>query len=219
MLNGKTRLLTIILAIVVLLACVPLATPIAPPPTYDLLSINTNIARTAEAAATQTALMIPPSLTPTVTAPPTKTLAPTETSTPIFIFQLPTATVPSLTPTTSLTPRPAASQAKYECRVDSQSPQDNHAFGPGDSFDAHWWVTNIGSDKWDSVSADYIYSSGDKIHKTAIYDLQKSIPSGKQAEIVVDMKAPNNPGTYTTTWTIRIGSNVFCPMDMTIIVK
>lgn len=219
MLNGRTRLLTIILAIVALLACAPLATPIAPPPTYDLLSINTNIARTAEAAATQTSLMLPPTFTPSVTLPPTKTPAPTDTSTPIFIFVLPTATVPSLTPTTSLTPRPAASLAKYECRVDSQSPQDNRAFAPGESFDGHWWVTNIGTDKWDSVSADYLYSSGDKIHKTAAYDLQKSIPAGKQAEIVVDMKAPNSPGTYTTTWTIRIGSNIFCPMDMTIIVN
>ena len=175
MFRRNTRVLTIILVIILLLACAPLVTTIAPPPTYDLLSINTDIALTAGAAATQTALMIPPSLTPTITALPTKTLLPTETSSPTFIFLLPTATVPSSTPTSSSTPRPPGSESKYDCRVDSQSPQNNHAFAQGDSFDAHWWVTNIGAEKWDRGSTDYLYSSGDAIHKNAVYDLQKNI--------------------------------------------
>jgi len=72
---------------------------------------------------------------------------------------------------------------------------------------------------WDRNSADYHYSSGDAIHKAPVYDLQKNIQPGNQGEIVVDMKAPSDPGTYATTWKIRIGSNDFCAMNLTIVVN
>lgn len=201
---------------VLVLACAPTLLPAsAPVPTFDPNSINTAIVLTSDAAATQTALMMPPTLTPTVTLFPTNTQPPTESPTPTFIFILPTSTVPSSTPTLDT----SASGSKYACRVDSQTPVDNTAFAPGVSFDAHWLVTNIGTDAWDSNSADYRYSNGDKIHKNAIYDLNKSVSPGRQTEIVVDMKAPDSSGTYTTTWKINIGKNKFCTMNLTIVVN
>jgi hypothetical protein len=35
----------------------------------------------------------------------------------------------------------------------------------------------------------------------------------------VDMQAPKNSGTYTTTWNMRAGSKIFCTMTLTIVVK
>lgn len=198
------------------LACAPTLVPTsAPVPTFDPNSINTAIGLTAEAAATQTALMIPPTLTPTVTMFPSNTPPPSETPTPTFLFILPTATVPSSTPTVDT----SGVGSQYACRVNSQTPADNTTFAQGASFDAHWVVTNIGTDAWDSNSVDYRFSNGDRIHKAAIYDFSKSVAPGKQTEIVVDMKAPDSAGTYTTTWKINIGKNKFCSMNLTIIVN
>lgn len=196
------------------LACAPTLVPeSAPVPTFDPNSINTAIGLTAEAAATQTALMIPPTLTPTVTMFPSNTPPPSETPTPTFLFILSTPTVPSSTPTLEV------SGSQYACRVNSQTPADNSTFAQGANFDAHWVVTNIGTDAWDSDSADYRFSNGDRIHKASIYDFSKSVAPGKQTEIVVDMKAPDSAGTYTTTWKINIGKNKFCSMNLTIIVN
>jgi hypothetical protein len=216
MIRRKNRIFSFLITTALVLACAPTLVPASiPVPTFDPNSINTAIVLTAEAAATQTALMIPPTLTPTVTMFPSNTPPPTKTVTPTFIFILPTSTVPSSTPALDT----SGSGSQFACRVDSQTPQDKTIFAQGASFDAHWYVTNIGTDTWDSSSTDYRYNNGDKIHKAAIYDLNKSVPSGRQTEIVVGMKAPDSAGTYTTTWKINIGKNKFCSMNLTIIVN
>ena len=63
---------------------------------------------------------------------------------------------------------------------------------------------------------DYRYFSGDKLHKTAVYDFDQ-IRSNWRAviDIIVEMKAPNEPGTYTTTWRFGVGKERFCPMSIT----
>ena len=64
MLKRNYRMLAILLAIALLLACAPIAVATPPaPPTFDLLSLNTIIAQTAGAAATQT-FVLQPTLTP-----------------------------------------------------------------------------------------------------------------------------------------------------------
>jgi len=208
MLKRNQRALAILLAIALLLACAPLATPIAPP-TFDLLSINTIIAQTAGAAATQTFVFLP---TPTIT--PTLTTMPTEipSSTPTFIFILATSTVPSSTPTLDQSSEP------YDCRVLSQSPVDETSFVPGIAFQARWQVRNIGTQTWGVNTADYRFTGGTKFHKTSVYDMSKSVPPGEQVDIFVEMWAPMDPGTYTTTWKIKVGKTEFCPMKLKIIV-
>ena len=69
MLKRNQRTLAILFITVLLLACAPLATPYAPP-TFDLLQVNTIIAETAGAAATQTFVLLP-----TATVAPTFTRA------------------------------------------------------------------------------------------------------------------------------------------------
>ena len=66
---------------------------------------------------------------------------------------------------------------------------------------------------------DYIYQSGDKFHIISGYDLSKSVPVGVTTDIVVDMEAPKNPGTYTTYWTLKKGDAKFCKVSLTIVVK
>ncbi len=208
MLKRNQRALAVLLAITFLLACAPLATPIAPP-TFDLLSIDTAIAQTAGAAATQTFVLLP---TPTIT--PTFTVVPTESpsSTPTFVFILPTSTVPTSTPTLGLSSEP------YDCRVLSQSPADDTSFAAGIAFQARWQVRNIGTQTWGVNSADIRYSSGTKFHRTPVLDMSKAVPTGEEIDIFVEMWAPVDPGTYTTTWNIKVGKTAFCSMKLKIIV-
>ena len=224
MIRRNYRIFSFLIVTALVLACAPILVPgTTPIPVFDPNSVNTAIVLTADAAATQTALMIPPTLTFTVTSFPTNTLPASETPTPTFIFILPTSTVPSSTPTLIPTQDSSGSgkgsQKAFTCRVESQSPADNTVFAPGADFDADWKITNTGSDIWDSSSADYRYISGDKIHKAPIYDFSKSVGVGKKTDIIVNMKAPGSPGTYSTTWKISIGKNKFCAMNLTIIVK
>ena len=66
---------------------------------------------------------------------------------------------------------------------------------------------------------DFVYDSGSKINKVSGYDLSNNVKVGEQIDLGVDMEAPKNSGSYTTTWTLRVGSDDFCKMSITINVK
>ena len=211
MLKQNFRMPAILLVVVLLLACAPvvIATPIAPP-TFDSISLNTIIAQTAGAAATQT-FVHQPTFTPTVTVTRTPTEIPT--STPTFLFLLATPTVPSLTPTLEISSSP------YACRLVSQDPIDNTTIAKNADFAVLWQVINVGANAWDSNSVDYHYLSGDKLHKQSVYDLPDSVPTGGQIDIIVNMKAPKQEGTYLTNWSLRVGKQDFCKLKVTVEVK
>lgn len=203
------------LTLVVILACVPgVGGPAVPAvATLDPNAINTVIAGTAQAALTQTQAAIP-SATPTVpTATPTKTFTPepTATATVIFILSSPT---PLVLPTII-----AGGKQDYACQVISQKPANGTSFNPRDDFDAKWTVKNIGRREWDNNSVDYYYVKGDKLHKVDAYDLPKAVKVGETIEIIADMVAPKNQGSYATNWSLRIGTEDFCPLSLTIVVK
>lgn len=215
----KTKLLIWVIALALIMACVvpTLATPSVP--TVDPGAVNTFIAQTVIAASTRTAAAIP-SLTPTPTFTPTQnteTPLPTATSTVIFILSSPT---PLVIPTFTLASTGGGSSSdNYACRITKVSPANGSAFNPRDDFDAVWTVRNIGQKNWDRNSVDYIYSSGDKIHKVSGYDLSKNVKVDESLDLGVDMQAPKDSGTYTTTWTMRAGDKTFCTMTLTIVVK
>jgi hypothetical protein len=201
----------ILLVVVLVLACAPIAVATPPaPPTFNPLSINTIIAQTAGAAATQT-FVLQPTLTPTVT--PTKTPTEVPTSTPTFLWNIFTPTVPSPTETLEISSNP------YACRLASQSPADNSVVGKNVDFAVLWQVINVGANGWDGNSVDYHYFNGDKLHKSAAYDLPNSVPTGGQIDIIVNMKAPKEEGTYTTTWSLRVGKEDFCKLHLTVEVR
>lgn len=211
----RYRLTTILSMAIFTLACaIPALGPAAsaPDPTFDPNSINTVIALTAGSAATQTAQLIPPTLTPTVTLIPADIFTATASPTATFLFALATSTpIPTQIPVNS-------SGEQYDCRVISQTPEDNSKIVKGLPFEARWRVANIGTSAWDSSSADYRFVSGDKFNLDAGYDLSQTINPGETAELAAKMQAPTNPGTYTTKWKLNVGKTQFCTMKLTIIV-
>jgi hypothetical protein len=227
MTTSKIKYLFWFTALVIVLACGP-AIATTPFPTTDPNEISTIIAQTAFAASTQTAAAIPTStftLTPSPTRP-TPTFSPTPTSTVIFILSTPT---PFVIPTFTFLSNgngnggsgsgSSSSSANYACQILSVSPPNGTKFDPRADFDAVWSVKNIGQEPWDRNSVDFVYDSGSKLHKVAGYDLNSDVKVGATTNLGVDMETPKDSGTYTTTWTLRVGSNDFCKMSLTINVK
>jgi hypothetical protein len=217
----KSKLLVWVTALVLIMACVPtFATPSVP--TVNPGAVSTFIAQTVIVAGTRTAAAMP-SLTPSPSITPTRnteTPIPTATNTVIFILSSPTSNVvPTFTALSSSGGGSGSSSANYACQVTKVSPANGSSFNPRDDFDAVWTVKNIGQKKWDRTGVDYIYSSGDKFHKISGYDLSSNVNVGESIDLGVDMQAPKNSGTYTTTWTMRAGSKTFCSMTLTIVVK
>lgn len=185
-------------------------------PTNAPGALQTIIAGTSGAAQTQTAVLIPPSATPTFTATPTRTPTFTPTPTSTFIYVIPKAATPTSKTSASDT---AEASSDYACRLISQDPEDGTRINPGTSFDAVWEVRNIGSKKWDGASVDYVYVSGRKMHDQAAYDLTSTVQVGDSIDLIVDMTAPSKAGDYQTEWALRRSGNLFCHVTLEIVVK
>jgi hypothetical protein len=137
----------------------------------------------------------------------------------IFVLSTPTPLViPTFTFVTSLGGGGTSNQ-NFSCQVTRVAPPNGSSFNPRDDFDAVWTVRNNGQKNWDRTSVDYIYSSGAKIHKISGYDLDENVRVGNSIDLGVDMQAPKDAGTYTTTWTMRSGNKTFCTLSLTIVVK
>lgn len=216
----KTKLFVWVTALALIMACVPtLATPSVP--TMNPGAVNTYIAQTVIAAGTRTAAALP-SLTPTPTLTPTQnteTPSPTFTSTIIFRLSTPTPLVIPTFTDVSIGSGGGTSSDNFACKLTKVTPPNGSSFSPREDFNTFWTVKNIGKKKWDRTSIDYIYSSGDKIHKISGYDMTSNVSVGESIDLGVDMQAPKKSGTYTTTWTMRAGSKTFCPLTLTIVVK
>jgi hypothetical protein len=104
----------------------------------------------------------------------------------------------------------------YKCAVVKVTPASGTHFAPNTDFITTWRVKNTGNIRWEHNSVDYIYSSGASLHLQPIYDLVNNVAQGKLADLSVDMHSPATNGTYTTTWTLRVGKETFCSMKMTI---
>lgn len=212
------KLLYLVLAVILVMACAPtIATPF---PTADPNAVNTFIAQTANVASSQTAAAQPtstftPSPTPTRL---TDTPSPTTTSTVIFILSTPT---PLVIPTFTFisTGGGGSSTANYACQIISVSPANGTSMDEETDFDTTWRVKNIGQKNWDRNSVDFVYDSGAKIHKRPGYDLSANVKTGDTTDLGVDMVAPDDNGTYTTSWELRVGDTDFCKMSLTIVVK
>jgi hypothetical protein len=212
----------IILAVV--MACAPtFGTPF---PTADPGSINTFIAQTANAAASQTAAVLPthtPTETPTPTPENTATPSLTPTATFIFILKSPTV-IPTFTSFVlgnggSSGTSGATSSEDLACQVISVSPANGTTFDPRASFDVTWRVKNIGQTAWDHNSVDFVYDSGANIHKVAGYDLDRNVNVGEIINLTAEMRTPRNSGSYTTHWVLQASAKVFCKMSLTINVR
>ena len=219
----KVKLISWLISLSMVLACVvpSLATPLPP---SDPAAIGTFIAQTVNAASTQTARVLPTStFTPTTTPTPrnTDTPTPTATATVLFILSSPTSLViPTFTAVSSGGGTSSGTSSdNYACQVVSVSPANGTSFNAREDFDAVWKVKNIGQRSWDKNGVDYFYASGAKLHKVAGYDLNATVAVGATTDIIVDMTAPKDAGSYSTTWTLKASAKTFCNMSLRITVR
>ena len=91
--------------------------------------------------------------------------------------------------------------------------------GSRNDFDWFWTVTNTGTKDWLASDVDYLYISGEEMHKYDSYNLPADTLSGENVKLGVDMVAPKKAGTYTTTWALQRGSKTFCQVTLKIIVQ
>jgi hypothetical protein len=233
MFKRNYRILSLTILTALILACAPVlaATP-APQPVFDPGAISTIVALTAQAAATETALIVPSA---TNTLPPTFTPQPTDTPSATFIFILSTPTVPSSTPTIKPTSAytstlsatgsanatgTSAVNSKYMCKYISQTPADGIVMKPKTDFDANWLVQNTGTATWDPATSGYTYVGGDALQKTVdTYNFGAAVAPKDEVHVIVDMLAPKAVGTYSATWKLFVGKNSFCVLTMTIVVR
>ena len=174
MLSNKNKFAIWFVALAFMLACAPVFTS-APPaaPALDPNAINLIIAETANAASTQTARALPTATsteTPTRIPSNTPTDDPTATNTVIFEFHTST---PFVLPPSVGTYQPT-SDKDYACEV-LNSPANGTIYDPRLEFKVRWRLKNVGQKDWDGNSVDFVYDSGDRIHKVKGYDLGEGV--------------------------------------------
>jgi hypothetical protein len=140
---------------------------------------------------------------------PSSTIEPTAT-----LYVMPTATN---TATVTRTPGP---RSEGRCQVVSEYPVDNTEFARGQEFDKRWTVRNTSGETWRSDSLDIRYLNGANLQTGATaYDLPRDVFNGESYDVVVRMRAPNDPGVYTANWGVTSGDNKVCGFFIKIVVK
>jgi hypothetical protein len=199
-----------LLSLLGLAGCRPAGPTIAP--TIDTDQLRTEVAATVLAQVTQDL-----ALTPSVTLPPapTATLPPTSTHTQATIA--PSTEVVTVTATlSSSTPE---AETENQAGWVSQSIADKTVFAPGETFTMTWRLKNTGTSTW---ATDYVlrFYSGDPFGLPDEVLLNREVPPGETVDIILQMKAPATPGTYTTVWVMSTAnrSNFKEPVYLEIVV-
>jgi hypothetical protein len=187
----KSKHLAIVLMLGLLItACGASATPSEPTP--DVAAVRTSAVGTAFAQLTLTAAVFTPTL-PLVT---TNTSAPEATVTA-------TATPPVVAQVTNAEGTPIDLCDKYSWDVNTVDVTypDNSVVAPGESFTKTWLIKNIGSCSW-GEGYGLVFSYGERMNGEAV-PLEAAIAPGQEVEVSVTFKAPDLPGTYFSSWTMR----------------
>lgn len=218
----------IILLVLMLSACTQQTpAPTEPPQLSTPTSDPVAVTQTFQAIITSAQETLVADLT--AQAPPTATAQPTNT--PIVITAtvagtaatqqattaLPTATSqPGQQATSTSAPVVTSTPALSTCQIVSQNPAFGQDFSPGEDLDLRWTVRNTSGSTWDQGETDYVFVSGDEIHRQAAYDFRETVESNDEVDIIVDALAPTQPGRYATTWAIVRGGQRVCLMSATI---
>jgi hypothetical protein len=198
----------------------------SPTPGLSEGDIRTQAVGTAFAAMTASAPV--PTDTATITPLPTLTDMPTAAptvSTPPMAQATSTATWPALpTPTITYTP----SQNDFSCEILSQNPgADIPTFEIDAPYDLVVTVKNTGDNEWHSPSPPtfttgvvFIFINGKYMQeKGSTVIFVPHTDKHHDAKLVVDLKAPDAPGTYSANYAMLINHLFFCPVHFTIKVK
>jgi len=240
---GLTVMLGFSLACISPWAAAP--TPTTFPMANALQTLDSSVAETAAVAATQTALLRPPTLTPTITRAPSQTPA-VATPSPTFLFYLvSTATVDLPIEPTSAALNATATYLSVNNLVDIGGiaipaiPTEkythenewrcivryhpNPEVAPNQKFDAYWDVTNTGWDAWTSSTVDFVYKGGLRHDgSTGIQDIRSTVGFGKSISVGAKFVAPRRVGVYNSRYVLRVDATwktEFCNLKMTVTVK
>lgn len=179
----------ITLSFVFLAACSSPTPTSAPTPDLDL--VRTEAAATVFAQVTRDLALTPsPTPLPSPTLAPSPTLEPTE------------ALGPTLEITTAvIAPTSGENRAEWV----SQSIADDTVFAPGETFTMTWQLRNVGTSSWTAGYRLRFYS-GETFGAPAEILLGQIVLPGDTVEITIQMRAPNNAGTYRTDWVMSTES-------------
>jgi hypothetical protein len=203
----RLRIVSGLLMIVILTSLSACGRGAAGSPTVDAAPIYTQMASTALALQTQTALAAPtatntPQASPTLNA----TNAPQLTDTP-------QPGTPSATPLASHTPK-VTSQAgcdNFDPNILDVTIPDNTEIAPGDSFIKTWRFKNLGPCTWDQdykLIFSYDNVSGDtKWNEVRPVFFPNLVKPGETMEISVTLTAPKKPGTYRGVFRLQNNNN------------
>jgi hypothetical protein len=196
-----SEIFALILIGALLAGCATPAVNAEPNPTPDVKIVRTEAASTVVAEFTKVALLaptetptpLPPSPTqpePTATIGATEIPPPTNTPIPVTIIQ-PTATKHVFLPTI---------QKSDQVLLIYRTPLEHAKFVRGETFDAIWTIQNTGKKAWNNEYY-FSYNNGTRMQYNGDKRfIQGSVKPGERTQVIVDMKAPNNPGVYTTSW-------------------
>lgn len=223
--DRNKRIVSLLVTLVITLACVPALPAVAPLPTQPVGAVETMIAGTYAAASTSTAMYTTPTPTLSDTLTPSRTPTITPTGTATIIFKTPTlfsvgggsgggssggGSGGSSNGGGSTTP-------VYSCKLIKTLPAYGAHLKRNRSFVTTWRVANTGNIVWDHNSVDYMYVSGVPLHTQSLYDIPFNVGPNRQVDLTVNMKVPSKKGTYVTTWTMKVGSETFCTLEQMII--
>ena len=184
------------------------------------VSVETIVAATYAVIQTQTEAVIP---TATLIPPtPTKSFA-TFTPAPTFtsfvvssLTPVPTSTLtPSLTPTNVTS---GSGDVLYACEVVKSSPESGYEIKKNQDFTWTLRVKNIGTARWDSGETKLAHIKGAEYYIERRVLIEERTDPGEIGEFRVELYAPEEPGRYTSTWTMRKGIHDFCVVKYQIFV-
>ena len=188
--NEMRNMMAFMAVVLLLVSCSALSTPIPSP---------------ASARTPTPSMTTEPSLS--VTPAPSVTLEPTLS--PVPSPSAGASSAPSQTPIES---------GALDCALLMQTVRNGTHFKPGDQFSISWKVRNTGTAGWDSGTLDFTYIAGTKMYQYPLVHLQGNVDPGNISYLMADMRAPHNPGKYSTTWSLRQGDNYFCHVGLAIFV-
>ncbi|MEX2161730.1 MAG: NBR1-Ig-like domain-containing protein [Anaerolineales bacterium] len=194
--NKKTNTalgLLFILALLLAACRAPAAAPEEPKaPTEDINALYTQVAGTLIAQGAQIA---------TATSEATNTPL-VVTATPSSTSSVPTATPSNTQPPATSVPVAVCNQAAF---ISDVTIPDGSQMAKGQDFTKTWRIKNTGTCTWDD---DYtvVFSSGTNLASKSSFDLPETVSPGETINISIPMEAPDENGTYKSSWLIRSDS-------------
>ena len=100
------------------------------------------------------------------------------------------------------------------------SPDSTKIVEPLENFDVVWTIKNVSDQIWDVNEVDYKWLSGVEMQIYAnVFDIPQTVQPDETITLIVDVRAPDTTGTYTTQWALVNGRIILCHLPLTVNVK